>query len=167
LQPGAFTDFNTVSTNSFRFKGRGLGVFSYSPNLEILAGVEYLNRDDIKILPAGGVIWTPTPDVRYEILFPYPKLARRLKTIGTTDWWGYVAGEYGGGAWKVSRANGTGDSADYGDLRLIFGLEWQGLSEINGYFEVGYVFERELQYTSGTPSFRPNDAVMLRAGLNY
>ena len=107
--------------------GRGLGVITLTPTVQIAAGVVYIDRVQIKLLPAGGIIWTPNPDARYEILFPNPKLARRWTTIGNTDVWLYATGEYGGGSWTIQRIGFT-DQADYNDIRVGGGIEGVRLS---------------------------------------
>jgi hypothetical protein len=166
VRPGLFTDFAKGDSEALRIQGRGLGIVTISPRAQVVAGVLYLDRLDVKILPAGGLIWTPNEDTRYEILFPNPKLAQRITTIGNTDWWAYVAGEYGGDAWAVSRSVGR-DEVDYEDLRVIVGLEWVNFSGLKGYFEAGWVFERELTFRSGVGNIDPDETVMLRAGLLY
>jgi hypothetical protein len=168
---GAYTDFNTFTTDSIRIMGRGLGVITLTPTLQIAAGVVYLDRVLIKLLPAGGVIWTPNPDARYEFLFPNPKLARRLTTLGNTDLWIYGFGEYGGGSWTIQRNNPVfgnfNDQADYNDIRFGGGLETFGFRGMHGWFEVAYVFNRQIIYRSATPEYNPSDSIMLRAGLSY
>ena len=46
--------------------------------LRVIAGLIYLDRYDVNILPAGGLIWTPSDDQRHEIVFPRPRLAWRV-----------------------------------------------------------------------------------------
>ena len=167
VRVGVYTDFNTFNTNSIRVMGRGLGVITLTPNLQIALGVVYIDRVVVKILPAGGLIWTPNPDARYEILFPNPKLAHRWTTIGNTDIWVYATGEYGGGSWTIERIGGITDQADYNDIRVALGIESYGYRGLHGFFEVGYVFDRQIVYRSGTPQFNPSDTIMLRAGLSY
>jgi hypothetical protein len=168
VRVGIYTDYRHVTGNSIRVMGRGLGILTFSPSLRVALGVVYLDRVKVKILPAGGVIWTPDEDTRYEILFPNPKLARRLLTLGTTEWWWYVSGEYGLGSWTIERADGRGDQVDINDLRAIVGLEWHALSGTRGIFEIGYVFDRKLTYRSGSPhDFKLTDTIMLRAGVAY
>jgi hypothetical protein len=164
---GAYTDFSTFSNQSIRVMGRGLGVVSLTPKLQIAAGVVYIDRLLIKLFPAGGIVWTPNPDARYEFLFPNPKLARRIMTLGTTDVWLYGFGEYGGGSWTFQHDDGQNDQFDYNDIRFGAGLESFGYRGLHGLFEVAYVFNRQVLYRSGDPNFYPSDTVMLRAGLSY
>ncbi len=168
VRTGLYTDFHAVDNHSIRIMGRGLGVITVTPTFQVALGVVYLDRNLVKILPAGGIIWTPNPEWRWEVLFPNPKVTRRWRTFGTTDVWGYVSGEYGGGAWTIRRANGTDDDFDYNDIRVMLGAETFSQNGLHGNFEIGYVFDRALVYRSGDPSrFYPSDTVMLRAGLAY
>jgi len=168
VRVGIYSDFEKVETDAIRTIARGLGIITISPTTQIALGVVYLDRINIKLLPAFGLIWRPSPDARYDIIFPQPKLAHRLSTVGYTEWWVYVAGELGGGSWHFQRANGQDDAYDYNDLRLILGLEWknQSVPGLGGYFEVGYAFNREIEYVSN-PGFDPDDTVMLRGGVTF
>jgi len=166
---GVYSDFSRVSNESIRYTGHGLAVISLSPSFQVKAGVMYLDRVHVKLLPAGGVVWTPNPDVRFEILFPNPKLATRLTTVGNTDWWLYCRGEYGGGSWTVKRNPGDDqDEVDYNDMRFAVGLEYERLGCVNGRFEVGIAFERELFYRSPTTAaFEPNPTVFVGGAFAY
>ncbi len=164
---GVYSDFDYVTTNSIRIMGRGLGIFTCSPQWKIVGGAVYIDRIPIKLLPAGGVIWTPNADMRFEVIFPTPKLAMRCRTIGTNELWFYVRGDYGGGAWTITRADGSGDQVGYNDMRVLVGMDVESMYGYKGFFEVGYVFNRELVYVSGTPTFNPNDCVMLSGGFSF
>ncbi|QDU55565.1 hypothetical protein [Aeoliella mucimassa] len=167
VRTGVWTDFDTMNSDSVRILGRGLGVISVTPQMDILIGVVYLDRMSVKILPAGGVHWRPNQDWDLYLVFPNPKLRRRLQSTGNTDWWWYVAGEYGGGSWTVDRV-GLPDRIDYNDIRFSLGLEWETPKMARGHMEVGYVFDREILFASGDPAkFTPNDSVMLRAGFDF
>lgn len=169
VRPGVYTDFQETNSDSFRIKGRGLGLYRWRPDTQIVAGIVYLDRNKVKLLPAGGWIWTPSADVRWEVLFPQPKLAQRWTTIGNIEWWWYISGEYGGDAWTIERANGSQDAFDYNDIRVIAGLEFQPAPQIGGvtgHIEIGYVWDRELIYVNGN-QFNPDDTIMLRGGLSY
>jgi hypothetical protein len=167
VRVGVYSDFSKVNSQSVRILGRGLGVITFSPRWQAAVGVWYLDRLTVKILPAGGVIWTPNQDTRFAILFPNPKISQRLVTIRNTDVWGYIAGEYGGGKWTIRRANGAGDVVELNDIRVLAGLEWFNLNGAHGNFEIGYVFDRHIIYRSGTPTAHPSDTIVLRTGLTY
>jgi hypothetical protein len=175
---GVYSDFKKVVEESLRFQGHGLLVLSLSPSVQLKGGVVYLDRIRVKLLPAGGIVWTPSPDARFEILFPNPRIARRLWTYGNTDWWLYVRGEYGGGSWTVEQSNTLPgappelanyiDQVDYNDIRIGVGLEFDTPRNWKGLFEVGVTFERELVFRSEIPgTFRPDPTVYLRAALAF
>jgi len=169
---GVYSDFTHLISDSIRYMGHGLAVFSFSPSFQVKAGVMYLDRNVIKMLPTGGIVWTPSSDARFEILFPNPKLAMRLTTIGNTEWWWYVRGNYGGNSWTVKRTtapyDGVIQKVDYNDLRVALGLEFDQFTGMKGLFEVGFAFERELVYKDATPrKWTPNNTVFLRGGLFF
>jgi hypothetical protein len=99
------------------------------------------------------------------LVFPRPKLAQRLTNVGNTEWWWYVAGEYGGNEWAINEPVET--EVDYRDLRIVLGLEWRTYQGPQGMFEVGYVFDRKLQFHDTFPQVDLNDTVMLRAGVTF
>ncbi len=180
FRTGIYSDFYSVTTQSLRFMGKGMAVLRFSPSMTVKAGVWYLDRVTTKILPAGGVCWTPNPDIYFDILFPNPKIGRRLTTWGNTEWWLYARGDYGGGVWTIRRNpdyyNGlpgglpvlNNDLTEYDDIRIAVGVEFKTLRQMNGYFEVGFSCDRQLNYKSGLPSsFYPNNTVFVGAGLSY
>jgi len=165
---GAYTDFHTLNENSLRIQGLGLGVFRLTPTMTFKVGAMYLDRNKIKILPAGGLLWTPTPQVRFDFFFPQPKLSAYLTTVGKYELWWYLAGEYGGGAWTIERADGTSDRVDINDIRTSAGLEWTGPRGLTGFVEAGFVFKRQVIYVvTPSDSFDPGDTWMVRAGISF
>jgi phospholipase/lecithinase/hemolysin len=167
VTPGLYTDFKDVNGDSFQMRGRGLAIVAFSQELQLVAGGMYVNRNKTKFLPAGGVIWTPSQDTRCFLVFPQPKVSHRLTTIGVTEFWGYVTGEFGGGRWEIERANGVADSIDYTDLRVMLGIESVHAQRVKAHLEVGYVFARRVNFASDTPDYKPQDTVMLRAGFRF
>lgn len=169
LRTGVWTDFKEVNSDSIRVLGRGLGILSLSPQFDFLVGAWYLDRNRVKILPAGGVHWRPNSDWDAYLVFPNPKIRKRSITVGSSQWWVYVGGEYGGGRWTIERADGSGDDIDYNDLRVLFGIEWETQTQARGHVEVGYVFDRELLFEkSQMPAkLKLDDSIMLRAGVDF
>ncbi len=162
---GVYSDFDRVTNESIRYMGKGYGVLSLSPNIKLKAGAQYLDRQKIKLLPAGGLVWTPNSNTKFEILFPDPRLAWRLRQVGNMEWWFYGRGEYGGDSWTINTGADV-IQTDYNDYRVAIGMEFDDHSRWDGYFEVGYAFEREI-YQMGTATMRPNATVFVGAGLAY
>ncbi|HEY4233368.1 MAG TPA: hypothetical protein VGM76_08070 [Lacipirellulaceae bacterium] len=167
FRTGVWSDFDHVTTDSIRFLGRGLASISVNPTFDFLFGVVYLDRLKVKILPAGGVYWRPTPDWDAYIVFPNPKIRHYWMTVGNSKWYYYAAGEYGGGSWTVDR-DGEGDRIDINDIRVIGGIEWETQTMLRGHIEAGYVFDRQVIYNdNNTAPFDAANSIMLRGGIEF
>lgn len=165
---GVYTDFDTFNKHSLRIQGLGLGRVRLTPTVTLKLGAMYINRNDIKILPAGGILWQPSPQARFDFFFPQPKLASYLTTVNNREVWWYVAGEYGGGAWTIERADTTSDRIDINDIRVSLGLEWLGDTGFSGFGEVGYVFNRQVVYVADpSETFDPGNTFMVRLGISF
>jgi hypothetical protein len=158
-----------------RLQGKGLASFRLTPATTFKLGVYYLDRNKVKILPAGGWLYQPTPYCRADIFFPEPKFAKYWRTIGTRDVWWYLAGQYGGGSWTIERDDegSSFDSIDINDIRIKAGWEW-GLSDQiragrrSAFVEIGYVFDREIIYKrSPGDNLKPGDGIMFGGGIGY
>ncbi len=165
---GLYSDFREINSDSVRYTGVGLGWIRVTPNATLKVGVEYLDRLDVKLLPAGGLFIQPSPDVKLNLYFPRPKIAFRLPNANNFEVWGYAGAEYGGGSWTMRRHPGIKDQVDINDIRVFLGLEWLGPRGVTGFFEGGYVFERELVFKV-FPNFDLDlsDSYMLRAGIAF
>ena len=168
LRTGVWTDFHELNSQSLRVLGRALGVLSFSPQFDVLVGAWYLDRNRIKMLPAGGLHWRPNTVWDFYLVFPNPKIRRRSISIGSSQWWLYFAAEYGGGRWTVERAGGVADDIDYNDVRVIYGLEWETQTQAHGHLEIAYVFDREIIFDdTPTPTLDLDDTFMIRAGVDF
>ncbi len=170
VTPGVFSDFQQSTDEAIRISGNAGAMITWTPELKLLVGVAYLDREDINILPFGGVIWEPNDLWKIEVSAPRPRIARRLdwgRSVEGVKQWLYLAGEFGGGSWAVRRASGLNDVITLSDFRVILGWERKVLFGLDGHVEAGYVFGRRVDYKSGTPVFKPSDTVMLRGGFSY
>ena len=182
---GIYSDFSGIDSASIRPMGLALLRYNLTPTMALKAGVSYINRADIKLLPAGGITWTPNPRTKWDIFFPQPKLSSYLTTLGNCDLWWYVAGEYGGGVWTVEvqapnlatpNPNDflppTRTLMDINDMRVMIGLDLglpanTSVGPRGVFFEVGYVFNREIVLVSPAQQFSLNDTWMLRGGFAF
>ncbi len=160
----ASSDFEGNSREGIRFPGHAVGYLSISPTTELVLGADYLDRGDVKLLPVGGLILVPHRDMRFELVFPRPRVVFQLPDKYQL----YVGGELGGGTWAIERATTmVDDLATYRDLRLCIGLQYEEEDGDHSAIEIGYLFDRQLEYTSGMGNFRPNDTAMIRLVRTY
>jgi hypothetical protein len=154
----ASSDFEGSSREGIRFPSHAVGFVDVGPSAELVFGVDYLDRGDVKLLPVGGLILLPTPDLRLEAVFPRPRAVFRLTDTHRL----FLAGELGGGTWAIERETGVDDLATYHDLRLSIGIEHVQAGGDRSAFEVAYLFDRRLEYTSGQGDCHLGDTAMLR-----
>ncbi len=169
VSPGWYSDFFNDTSEAFRLTGHGFGAWEATENLRVVAGVLYLDRRDVNILPAGGLLWTPTDDQRHEILFPRPRLSYRVAESANAAQWVYVAGEFGGNQWAVRRESGDDDVVVYRDYRLLFGWERRPADlGVSWRLETGWVFGRMVEYyITDTDVYYPSDTFVVRCGVWY
>lgn len=165
---GYYSDFENHSSDGIRLTGRALAWSRLNSYTIGKLGVEYFDRVHVKMLPAFGVYMTPTPDLKLDLLFPKSKLSHRIPNLNDTEAWIYVGAEYGGGSWVIERMGGMDDQVDINDVRSYLGVEWMGPRRVTGFFEVGYVFNREIRYRSDPLNeLEISDSIMIRSGFAF
>lgn len=169
VSPGWFSDWESNETSALRAPAQSLIIYDYTPQTQLIAGLVYLNRYDIKFLPAVGLIYKPNDAVRIEAVMPRPKAAVRVRQNRRFEDWLSIAGEFGGGQWSIERADGRDDILVNRDYRVVLGLERKNLvGMLGGRVELGYVFGRVYQYRlTNDPEYEPGDTVLIRGGLIY
>ena len=157
---GVFGDFEDSAKDGIRFPGHGVGMLHIQPELDVVFGVDYLSRDDIKLLPVGGISWRPQalPDMRFDLVFPRPRIEYSLDHESKM----YVAGRLGGGTWDIEFPNNANDVMTYRDLQLLFGYERKHEDGHLAAIEFGYVFDRRVQFRTLTQEAEFDDAFVLR-----
>jgi hypothetical protein len=106
VTPGVRTDFRN-SDGAVRLFGLGLLTWQAVPErLALSGGAVYTGRDDFPVLPAAGLLWTPSPEWKFDVQFPSPRISRRLMKDGqSSELWGYLSGVF---------ADNSGSAADVG-----------------------------------------------------
>lgn len=168
VSPGYYGDFHNFTSDGLRIKGKGIVKWDWFPDrLSLIGGVYYLDRPDFPFLPVGGAIYCPNDDWRLEFIFPRPKFGYRLTWDGRREDWVYVMGEFGGDSWAIQRTDLSYDRAAYRDWRLILGVERNLPGGAHRRFEVAWLFNRHLEYNSGSPEVTPGDTILVRAGISF
>lgn len=166
---GIYSDFNTSDDieDSLRVSGTGIGAFEINPDLQLVAGVAYFNLGSVWAWPVAGVVYQPTDEIRFELLFPE---ARISAVVNETDFFTertYLGARFFGRTWQVDRTSGMRERVTYQDWRISLGHEIRYVYGITSFIEVGYAFNRELEYRSGVGDFEPDAVGMLSGGLYY
>ncbi len=79
----------------------------------------------------------------------------------------YVRGQLGGGSWSIRRPAPYVDVATYEDFRVFVGRSSEGNNDKSTFHEVGYIFNRTLEYRSGIGNMPLRDSIMFRYGTRY
>jgi hypothetical protein len=172
LTPGLYADDDSFdSSEALRINGRALGIYAPTIDLKWVLGVTYLDGGWSKVVPVAGVMYTPTDDVEYQLVFPTPRVAWRLASSpipGQDERWVYVGLEYGNAAWAIQQPSGAEDVLASRDYRLILGFERRLCGGIWNRFEVGYVFNRDIKVASISGNdISQDNTFLLRAGISY
>ncbi len=169
VSPGWYSDFKNDTPQAMRITGHGFGAWEATENLRVIAGLIYLDRYDVNMLPAGGLLWTPSDSTRFELIFPRPRLAWRVAESQRAAQWLYVAAEFGGNQWATQSSSGNDQVMVIRDYRLLAGWERRPANlGLNWRLETGWVFGRTVQYYfSNDETFNPSNTFLARAGIWY
>ena len=167
VAPGIYTDGTNTSGDAVRTTGRALAFYKWHEAVRLAVGAVYLDREDISVLPAVGLMLFPSTETRIELMFPRPRLAHRIFNRAGVERWLYAAGEFGGGQWAVRRADGSDDTLQIREFRFLTGLEQKTPGGAGWLVEGGYVFGRELEYHSGRGDTELDFAAIVRAGVTF
>ncbi len=169
VSPGWYSDFKNDTPQAMRITGHGFGAWEATENLRVIAGLIYLDRYDVNMLPAGGLLWTPYDSTRFELIFPRPRLAWRVAESQRAAQWLYVAAEFGGNQWATQSSSGNDQVMVIRDYRLLAGWERRPANlGLNWRLETGWVFGRTVQYYfSNDETFNPSNTFLARAGIWY
>lgn len=162
ITPGLYGDFERIDSYTFQWAGWLMADLTLGNDWTMMGGVAYYRQLLANWLPVGGAVWTPNDDTRVELLFPQPKFARRLYVDDTRTDWGYLGGQFGGGAWSVADTPDTNVLVNYSDLRLLVGWQSATIHGREWRVEFGYVFARDLG-VNNTSVYTPSDSVVAQA----
>jgi hypothetical protein len=170
IAPGYYSDFQRASGHAFRVTGKWISTYDIVKHrLTLISGTLYLGRDDLKMLPMGGLVWTPNDWSRFEAVFPNPRASLRLRANEFFEDWLYTGADfYGGQTWSIERADNTLDRVTILDSRAVFGFERRRQGGAGWHLESGWVFDRKVRYhNTSVQDFRPDPTFYLRAGITF
>ncbi|MFM7056950.1 MAG: DUF6268 family outer membrane beta-barrel protein [Planctomycetota bacterium] len=168
VTPAMRTDFENTD-NAFRIFGLGLLIWQAVPEtLAFSGGIVHTGRDDFPVLPAAGLLWTPSREWKVDLQFPSPRVSYRLDKNGScSETWTYISGVFGGNTWSVQRSAGNADELTLRDYRLMAGFEHLLPENRSIFVEGGFVFGRAVEYESSPDSTELDSAGIIRCGLAF
>ncbi len=157
---GVYSDFEDSARDGVRFPAHAVGMFHPGPRADWVFGVDYLGRDDIKVLPVAGWVWhdPQRPELRYEMVFPRPRIDLTLSAQSRI----YCRGLLGGGTWDIEFPDDSNDVMTYRDYKLAFGIERADSGGALSSWELGWVFSRKLEFRNRPDELGFGDAFVLR-----
>lgn len=166
---GIYSDFDTSDDidKALRVSGTGIGAFEINPDLQLVAGVAYFNLGSVWAWPVAGVVYQPSDQLRFELLFPEGRISAIVNENEFFTERAYLSARFFGRTWQVSRANGMRERVTYQDWRISAGHEIRYMYGISTFLEIGYAFNREVEYRSGIGDFDPDGVAMISAGIFY
>jgi hypothetical protein len=166
LTPGLYSDFAQASGDMFQLTGFVIANRQLGPEWRAVFGAAYIRQLQTTLVPVGGVVWTPSDDIRLELIFPKPKYAVRFRETAAGSLWWFIAGQLGGGAWSVADGPGNAALLNYSDLRLVAGVETFYVNGREWSIELGYAFDRQLSIDNHRAA-SPGSAFSLSGSLAF
>lgn len=157
---GVYSDFEDSARDGIRFPGHVVGMLHMNDAWDWIAGVDYVDRDDYKILPVAGFSWHSMdfPNLTVDMVFPRPRVDFAMSSRERL----YIGGLLGGGTWDIEMPGDFNDVVTYRDFRLLLGLEQLGEKGRLSGLELGYVLGRQVEFRSMQPSVEFDDGFILR-----
>ena len=169
------TDNENKSSDAWQFRGGVFGIRQVSEQWQWSFGAIALGRDDIPVVPAIGAVWTPNDWTRWDLILPNPTINFLVNDDGSRQNWLYLGGGFNGTTWGYESPTLGDDRLTYGDLRLVAGWKstpWAppGQPFVRGRkfnVEVGYSFNRDLEFDSEQVVVPLDDAFLFRVETRY
>ncbi|MBL8891751.1 MAG: hypothetical protein JNL67_17355 [Planctomycetaceae bacterium] len=162
---GVFSDFEGSARKGVRFPAHAVGMMHINHRADLVFGIDYLDREDIKVLPVAGVSIREfiVPNMRLDLVFPRP----RLDFVVDDQHRVYFAALLGGGTWDFEATANTRELLTYRDYRLLFGFEFADDENHLSAIEFGYAFSREIEFANAGTSHTFPDAFVLQWVSRY
>ena len=168
LSPSWYTDFSNKGIEAFRLPWHLVSYYRMVNDWHFVLGVTDLARDDIHYLPVVGLSYVSAENpIEWDLVFPRPRVAWKVHESDEVTHLLYLSGELGGGSWAISRENRSYDVVTYRDYRMMAGLETRLPQGVASRIELGWVFNRAVEYRSNIGNYSPSDSLMLRISQDY
>lgn len=162
---GVYSDFEDSARDGVRFPAHLVGMFHPTENWDWVFGIEYLDRDDIKLLPVIGFVWhdTSLPGLRIEAVFPRPRVDLQFQKDMRLYW----TARLGGGSWDIEMPDDSNDVFTYRDYQILMGIEGLSSDKCLHAWEFGFAFSRHIEFRNRVDEATLDEAFVLRHVTRY
>lgn len=161
ITPGFWSDFKKFGTEDIRIPVRLLGTYKVSDDLYLAAGINYTDNLYRNLLPAGGILWNASEQVRLELLWPRSRIVYKLRD--NLQFYGVF--EYAGDTYHINEATGDEDM-QYRDYRLMVGSQVDLFERASIFGEVGIAYDRVFRFDI-QPTTGVGNSLVVRAGIRF
>jgi len=158
---------NSLTRRAIHYDGRAIAYYQASSQALIVMGVGYWDRVNDRVIPYGGVVFTP--DDRWEIraLFPKSRVSYFIGNVWGFSPWLYTRGEFHVESYEIDREPvGIQDQIEMSDWRIMVGLRGDN-GWATGFIEVGAILDRQVRFQRSYPSYDISNNFILRTGLQF
>ena len=157
---GVYSDFEDSAREGVRSLGHAVGSFHKSDLWDWVLGVDYLNRDDYKLLPVMGFSWHEATGSgwRIDLVYPRPRIQYALSSTRRV----YLSGLLGGGTWDIEMPKEIHDVMTYRDYQVLLGHERITPGGNIAATEIGLVLNRQVQMRHSLEQVEFDDAFIFR-----
>ncbi len=165
VSAGVYSDFEDSARQGVRFVSHAVAMIHASNRIDLIFGVDYLDRDDISILPVFGFSWRPYLDarIRVDAIFPRPKIEWVIDPEHSV----YLKAQLGGGTWDIEFPDESNDVMTYRDYQILFGFLNHDSDGHSNSWELGYVFDREMEFRDRSDSLQFDNGFIFRSVTQY
>lgn len=144
------SDGKATNSEGLNVFGSGVGLWTYSERLKWAFGLAYTNSGDYDVVPIIGATWKPNELWVVDLMFPAPKVSRKIESWSRSDatYWGYLGFAFDANDAVFETDWGTDARLERSDVRLSLGVEKKAETGLRWAAELGTAFSRDFDVES-------------------
>ncbi len=160
LFPGLYSDTEDFSAKDFYLPLQVLAIQSFNPQISGLIGIAVYPGFDRTFDPRFGVRFAPVETLRVDLMYPESRVTFRPEEFEV------YAGLRHSAVNEFRLEDGDPrKSIGFRETRLFLGTAWPLSDLLRFNVEVGYAFNREIEFKHAEPDRNWDDALMVRVGI--
>lgn len=157
---GLYTDFEDSAREGLRFPAHAVTALHANQELDLIFGVDFLDRDDYSLLPVLGLSLHSTTirGLRMDLIFPRPRIEYAWDSATRS----YICGQLAGGTWDIEMPDSSQDVVTVREYRIAIGTESLNDDGDLVAFELGWLFNRAVEFRALPGTHDLGDTLLLQ-----